>query len=103
VDNPDPDAAVRHHGRVSQHAYELSPGEDDLGRIADDVAGGEVVYLTRNGEQVAAVIPLRAVPAALDAIEDAEDEAAARAALAEWAADGHRTIPAEQVWAEFDS
>jgi antitoxin (DNA-binding transcriptional repressor) of toxin-antitoxin stability system len=94
---------VRQTGRVSQHAYELSPAEQEFGRVADDAARGDLVYLTRDGEQVAAVIPLAAVPAALEAMEDAEDAAAADAAMREWAADGHRTIPAAEVWAEFDS
>lgn len=47
----------------------------------------ERVILTRNGKPVAAVVPLADV-AALEAIEDAGDAAAAALALAEWEAAG---------------
>lgn len=97
------------HG-VSEHAYEL-PADDtaaagQLGRLADEAAGGDVVYLTRGGRRVAAIVPLRVGAvglAALEAAEDAEDSAAALEAEAEWAADGYRTVPYEQVKAEADA
>jgi antitoxin (DNA-binding transcriptional repressor) of toxin-antitoxin stability system len=94
-------------GGVTQHAYELPAVEGgELGRLADEAAGGEVVYLTRGGRRVAAIVPVAAGAAgmaALEAFEDAEDERAAAEALAEWEADGFRTVPAEQVWAETDA
>lgn len=39
-------------------------------------------------------------PAFDEALEDAEDARAGLEALAEWEADGRRTVPAEQVWTE---
>ncbi len=62
----------------TQHAYELpAAGGDELARLADEAAGGEVVYLTRGGRRIAAIVPLAAGAAgmaALEALEDAEDE-----------------------------
>jgi len=96
--------ASGHDDSVSQHAYELpAAGGDELARLADEAAGGDVVYLTRGGRRIAAIVPLAAGAAgmaALEALEDAEDERAAAQALAEWEADGFRTVPADQVWAE---
>lgn len=81
---------------MSAHAYEL-PGEDPvLDRLADEAGGGEVIYLTRDGRRVAALVPAD-VAEALEAAEDAEDLAAARAALAS----PGRRIPHEKVLAEF--
>ena len=94
-------------GSVSQHAYELpAADEGELGRLADEAAGGEVGYITRGGQRIAAIVPLAAGAAgmaALEALADAEDERAGAEALAEWAADDFRTVPAEQVWAETDA
>lgn len=58
------------------HAYDL----DEAVRHA---AQGEVVYVARHGEQVAAVVPLDVAAAGVEALEDAEALAATRAALAE--------------------
>lgn len=44
---------------------------------------------------------LRLVPPAPDIDEDEVDSAAARAAEARWAADGYRTTPADEVWADL--
>lgn len=94
-------------GGVSEHAYQLPPaGEGDLDRLAEEAAGGEVVYLVRGGRRVAAVVSAAvaaAGAAAVEALEGADDERAAARALAEWEADGFRTVPAEQVWAETDA
>lgn len=67
------------------------PADSAPASIAKAVDRAEVdnerVILTRNGKPVAAVVPLADV-AALEAIEDAGDAAAASAALAEWEAAG---------------
>jgi antitoxin Phd len=93
-------------GDVSEHAYELPTAEDELGRLAAEAEGGEVVYLTRHGRRVAAVVPVAAAvagTAALLALENDEEERAAAEALAEWEADGFRTVPADEVWAGTDT
>jgi hypothetical protein len=66
---------------VSQHAYELH-GDDPgaVERLAQAAGFGEVIYLTRAGEAVAAVVPA-ALAAAIEAAEDAEDIAAADEAM----------------------
>ncbi len=92
---------------MSEHAYELSPDTDPgLSLLADEAAGGDVVYLTRLGQRVAAVVSLAAGAAgvaALEAAEDAEDSAAALAAEADWAADTYQTLPYLGVRAEADA
>jgi len=90
---------------VSEHAYELPPdhGAGELEQLADAAATGEVIYLVRNGARVAAIVSTdvaAAGAAAVEALEDASDVAAARAALAEIEA-GAQTIPADQLWAEL--
>jgi prevent-host-death family protein len=68
-----------------------------LDEVADEsVATGEVIYLTRNGRRLAAIVPAEAA-AEMEAAEDAADIAAAEAALAEPSED----IPASLVWAEL--
>ena len=68
------------------HAFELppdSPAPAGAVAVAED---GEVVYLTRRGAPVAAIVPpdvAAAGMAAVIALEDAADLRAARAALAE--------------------
>ncbi len=74
---------------TAAHSYELG----DAGVLpallrgaVDDAERGEVVYLTRGQRRVAALVPAElatAVAAAVEALEDAEDNAAADAALAE--------------------
>jgi antitoxin (DNA-binding transcriptional repressor) of toxin-antitoxin stability system len=85
---------------TSAHAYELPPHTSAPAEAVDAAEHGQVVYLTRNGEPVAAIVPAdvaTAGAAAIEALEDAEDLRAARAALAE----GGELIPADQVWAEL--
>jgi antitoxin (DNA-binding transcriptional repressor) of toxin-antitoxin stability system len=78
------------------HAYEL-PADDTVPADAvREAAGGEVVYLTRDGTPVAAVVSADAAEY-LEALEDAADVIAARRALADKAP----SIAAEEVWAEL--
>lgn len=81
---------------MTEHAYELPPDDTAPADAVHEAAAGEVVYLTRNGTAVAAVVPADAAEY-LQALEDAADAIAARRALAE----GGPSIPAEQVWAEL--
>jgi prevent-host-death family protein len=75
------------------HDFELPPHEGAPVEAVDAAVGGQVVYLTRNGEPVAAIVPTDV----FEALEDAEDIRVARAALAE----PGPTIPLEDVFAEY--
>ena len=55
-----------------------------------------MIYLTRGGHRLAAIVPVE-VAAGIEAAEDAADIAAAQATMAEPGED----IPAEGVWAEL--
>ena len=95
---------------MSEHAYELpAVGAGDLGTLGEEIdaaVGGDVVYLTRGGRRVAALVPAAVAPvaaAAVEALEDAEDARAGVEALAEWEADGRVSYPFEQVRAEADA
>lgn len=79
------------------HAYELPADETIPADAVREAAGGEVVYLTRDGTPVAAVVSADAAEY-LEALEDAADVIAARRAL--HPGDGP-SVPAEQVWAEL--
>jgi prevent-host-death family protein len=78
------------------HAYELTADQTVPADAVREAAGGEVVYLTRNGTPVAAVVSADAA-VYLEALEDAADVIAARRSLAEQAP----SVAAEQVWAEL--
>jgi hypothetical protein len=87
---------------MSELPLDEAPG---VAGAAHDAARGQVVYLTEDGERLAAIVPA-AFAAALEGltpeqarelIEDLADGAAARKSLAEPGDD----IPAEQVWAEL--
>jgi len=78
------------------HAYELPADQTVPADAVREAAGGEVVYLTRNGTPVAAVVSVDAAEY-LEALEDAADVIAARRSLAEEAP----SVPANQVWAEL--
>jgi antitoxin (DNA-binding transcriptional repressor) of toxin-antitoxin stability system len=83
----------------ARHVSEMPISEASvhLDEVADESAAtGEVIYLTRDGRRLAAIVPAAAA-AEIEAAEDAADMAAAEAALAEPGDD----IPAEEVWAEL--
>lgn len=75
----------------------LAEARDHLGDVVNRAAyGGEVVYLTRRGRRVAAIVPADLVEA-IEAEEDAKDLSAAKAALAE----GGEPISLERLKAEL--
>lgn len=81
-------------------AYEVPAHTPVPADAVDAAEGGEVVYLTRDGEPVAALVPpdvAAAGSAAVIALEDAADLRAARAAIAE----GGDPISSEDLWAEL--
>jgi antitoxin (DNA-binding transcriptional repressor) of toxin-antitoxin stability system len=85
---------------TSAHVYELPPHTSAPAEAVEAAEHGQVVYLTRNGEPIAAIVPANvatAGAAAVEALEDAEDVRAARAALA----DPDPDIPMSEVWADY--
>lgn len=90
---------------MSELALEATP---EVAAAAHQAAGGQVIYLTEDGNVVAATVPalLAAELGHLTAselrelLEDFADGAAAREALAEIEAVAN-PIPAGQVWAEL--
>jgi antitoxin (DNA-binding transcriptional repressor) of toxin-antitoxin stability system len=82
-------------GHVSE--MPISEATGHLDEVADESAAtGEVIYLTRDGRRLAAIVPADAA-AEMEAAEDAADIAAAEAAMAE----PGENIPASVVWAEL--
>jgi antitoxin (DNA-binding transcriptional repressor) of toxin-antitoxin stability system len=82
------------------HAFELPPHSAAPAEAVDAAVEGRVVYLTHNGEPVAAIVPAdvaTAGAAAIEALQDAEDIRAARAAQADPSPD----IPLEEVLAMY--
>jgi prevent-host-death family protein len=77
------------------NAYELPADQSVPADVVNEAADGEVVYLTRDGRPVAALVSADAAEY-LEALEDAADIIATRRALAEQAP----SVPADQVWAE---
>jgi antitoxin (DNA-binding transcriptional repressor) of toxin-antitoxin stability system len=80
--------------------FELPPHAAVPAEAVDAAEHGQVVYLTRNGEPIAAIVPAdvaAAGAAAIEALEDAADVRAARAARAE----PGRTIPLADVLAKY--
>jgi antitoxin Phd len=78
------------------HAYELPADHTVPADAVREAAGGNVVYLTRNGTPVAAIVSADAAEY-LEALEDAADIIAARRSLAEQGP----SVPAEQLWADL--
>ena len=61
----------------------VSQARDHLGEVVNQVHyGREMIYLTRHGRRVAALVPVEVLEA-IEAAEDAEDVAEATSALAE--------------------
>jgi antitoxin (DNA-binding transcriptional repressor) of toxin-antitoxin stability system len=80
--------------------FELQPHAGVPAEVVEAAEYGQVVYLLRNGEPVAAVVRAdmaAAGAAAVEALEDAEDVHAARAALA----DPEPDIPLADVLAKY--
>ena len=76
----------------------IEQAQEHLDQVVEDAGrAGEVIYLTRRGRRVAAIVPPE-LAAEIEAAEDEADLAAARAALEE----GGEPIPWEQVKAELD-
>ncbi len=90
---------------MAEHAYALDDTQtpEEWGRLAEAVEEeGQVIYLTRAGHRVAAVVPAEVAAvgkAAMEAMEDAELSEAVRTARVEIAG-GAETFPWEQVKAE---
>jgi len=82
------------------HAFELPPHAGVPAEAVEAAEHGQVVYLTRNGEAVAAIVSAdvaAAGAAAVEALEDAEDIRAAHAART----DPEDDIPREDVLARY--
>jgi antitoxin (DNA-binding transcriptional repressor) of toxin-antitoxin stability system len=82
------------------HDFELRPHADVPAEAVEAAEHGQVVYLLRNGEPVAAIVRAdvaAAGAAAVEALEDADDVRAARAALAA----PEPGIPLEDVLAKY--
>jgi prevent-host-death family protein len=78
-------------------AHELSADlAAELSQLVAQAAAGEVVYLTRNGHRVGALVPVETA----EALQAAEDEAD-RHAVAESLAEPGPDIPHEQVMARY--
>ncbi len=68
---------------VGMEELAVSQARDHLGEAVNQVQyGREMVYLTRHGRRVAALVPVEVLEA-IEAAEDAEDVAEAASALAE--------------------
>lgn len=94
-------------GPYSGHVTEL-PIDDTAGLASaahDAAERGQVVYLTDpQGRRIAAIVPASvaaAGAAAIEALEDAADLAAAEEAVAEWDADDRRTYQLADLDAEL--
>ncbi len=85
---------------TAAHAFELPPHSAAPAEAVDAAVEGRVVYLTHNGEPVAAIVPAdvaTAGAAAIEALENAEDIRSARMARADLDLD----IPLEDVLALY--
>ena len=85
---------------TAAQSFELPPHSGAPAEAVDAAADGQVVYLMRDGQPIAAVVPTdvaTAGAAAVEALEEAEDIQAARAALA----DRTSRVPLSEVLAEY--
>ena len=85
---------------TAAQSFELPPHSGAPAEAVDAAVDGQVVYLMRDGQPIAAVVPTdvaTAGAAAVEALEEAEDIQAARAALA----DHTSRIPLSHVLAEY--
>jgi antitoxin (DNA-binding transcriptional repressor) of toxin-antitoxin stability system len=85
---------------TAARSFELPPHSGAPAEAVDAAVDGQVVYLMRDGQPVAAVVPAdvaTAGAAAVEALEEAEDIRAARAALAGCAP----RVPLSEVLAEY--
>lgn len=85
---------------TAAHAYELPPHSAAPVEAVEAAAGGEVVYLTHNGQPMAAIVPLdvaAAGAAAIQALEDADDLRVASTRRTE----GSPTIPLDELLATY--
>lgn len=85
---------------TAAQAFELPPHSAAPAEAVDAAIDGQVVYLTHNGEPAAAIVPpdvAAAGAAAIEALEDADDVRAARAALA----DPDPSVPMSEVLAAY--
>jgi antitoxin (DNA-binding transcriptional repressor) of toxin-antitoxin stability system len=85
---------------TAAHSFELPPHSGAPAEAIDAAVDGQVVYLMRDGEPIAAVVPTdvaTAGAAAIEALEEAEDIRAARAALADHAL----RVPLSEVLTEY--
>ena len=84
------------------HSFELPPHSGAPAEAVDAAVDGQVVYLMRDGQPVAAVVPAdvaTAGAAAVEALDEAADIRAARAALAGRAP----RVPLFDVLAEYSN
>lgn len=85
---------------TAAHTFELPPHSAAPAEAVDAAVDGQVVYLTRNGEPAAAIVPpevAAAGTAAIEALADADDVRAARAALS----DPEPSIPMSEIMAAY--
>lgn len=85
---------------TAARSFELPPHSGAPAEAVDAAVDGQVVYLIRDGQPVAAVVPADVATAgavAVEALEEAEDIRAARAALADRAP----RVPLSEVLAEY--
>lgn len=81
---------------ASSHAYELLPHTSVPAEAVDTAEHGQIVYLTRNGEPIAGIVPAN-MGAQIEAAENTEDLDAALAAREE----PGNPVPAARLWAEL--
>lgn len=93
-------------GGMAQPAHNYDTAASDLvasvGHAVGEAENGKVTYLHRQEQETIAVMPASLAYAALEALEDAEDAALAKEALARRTA-GERGIPLSTLKAETEA